>query len=67
MYRVGVKTVLEIALVDAQTVTLLCECRNGVYCPCATKAMVILCEAICEVLTGAAAPRPARSAASPTR
>jgi hypothetical protein len=68
---IGVRTILGIALVDAQTVTLNCSCRKGAYCPCATKAMTILCEAICYALThkaneGAARP-PARSGANPSR
>lgn len=45
------RTRLEIALVDAQTVTLLCDCRKGRYCPCASKALYILAEAISRELT----------------
>lgn len=50
----GMRTRLEVALVDAQTVTLLCDCRKGSYCPCATKAMTILAEAIAMTLAKSA-------------
>lgn len=47
----GLRTTLEVAMVDAQVVTLLCDCRKGSYCPCVAKAMTILAEAISMFLT----------------